>query len=122
MWDFVKNEMIVPSIAHNENYVLQLNCQYIGEFNGQKYESIKLPLMQFSGFTSDDGQDIYEGDFVSFRNTHTYEVKFENGAFVCYHTKLKDFDGTPLRWGLLSSAFESDMNFSVNVVGNIYQS
>ena len=57
------------------------------------------------------------------RSDNHYVVASENGAYILYHTKLKDIDEKPLKWGLLSVLFESRMKDLLpffKVIGNIF--
>lgn len=81
-------------------------------------------LLQYTGLKDKNRIEIYEGDIMSFGRKQKYHVVFESGSFILYHTVLKDFDGSKLRWGLLSRAFDVDMKGiidNVKVVGNIYE-
>ena len=78
-----------------------------------------IPL-QFTGFKSQNGTDIYEGDIIKINKyDYSYYVKFENGSFQLYHN-ITDIR----RWGLLSRMFDEDMGdlvCEVNILGNIYE-
>ena len=79
-------------------------------------------LMQYTGLKDKNGKEIYEGDIVQvcgIANSFNYKIIFEHGAFYCYHTQLKDFDGSRLKWGGIWRFDELGM--SVEVIGNIYE-
>ncbi len=63
-------------------------------------------IMLYSGFDDSFGAKIFDGDIITTHKNYNYYVKFEKGSFYCYHLTHYDIDGTPLRWGLLSRAFE----------------
>lgn len=73
---------------------------------------------QFAGIKDKSGKDVYEGDVISFGGKHSYTVEFSDCAFYLYHTRLKEFDGSPLRWGLLSRLAE--LGFTPEIIGNIH--
>lgn len=82
--------------------------------------------MQFTGYKdiSLAENKIYSGDILMGRNDNHYVVASENGAYILYHAKLKDIDGKPLKWGLLSALFESRMKDLLpffKVIGNIFE-
>jgi len=74
-----------------------------------------LDISQFTGFHL-NGQEIYEGDLIRLGDKYTYEVRFEDGKFVCYHTN-KEFG----KWGDLCRLFDPDFReYNVEVIGSIY--
>ncbi|WP_420480198.1 YopX family protein [Brevundimonas sp. FT23028] len=80
--------------------------------------------MQFSGYRDFKENKIYAGDILSGRKNNHYFVTFDGGAFTVYHLHQKDYDGTPLRWGLLSRLFDSDMRDLLpffEVIGNVFE-
>ena len=90
----------------------------LGEF---VYYSFMEDSQLKSDFKDENLKDIYEGDIVSLRSVdYKYYCKFENGAFYLYHVTLKDWDGSDLRWGLLSRVYEIIPDMKPTVIGNIY--
>lgn len=67
-WDFENKVMHYPKIEFDELYVMQLNCGYMGMFNGKAYNTIKMTLMPFTGkrcyFDDNNFKELYEKDIV----------------------------------------------------------
>lgn len=83
------------------------------------YEVIPETIGQFTGLTDKNGVKIFEGDKISWtKSDYKYLVVYENGAFYCYHTDLKNWDGNSLKWGLISRFAELGME--LEVIGNIH--
>ena len=75
---------------------------------------------QFTGMEDKNRNKIFEGDLITNSLGYNYTVEFENGSFQLFHTKLKEWNQKPLRWGLLSRAFEIEERFLIEVIGNIH--
>jgi uncharacterized phage protein (TIGR01671 family) len=74
-------------------------------------------LMQFTGLKDRNGKDIYEGDLILFADKYKYEVRFEDGKFVCYHV-VKEYGG---KWGDLKRLSDPDFSdYHHEVIGNIF--
>ena len=73
---------------------------------------------EYTGITDSQDKKIFEGDILKFEGTISqYEVRFENGSFVCYHHTNKEFG----RWGNLSRIKDHDFSkYQINVIGNIH--
>ncbi len=84
----------------------------------------KETIGQFTGLQTKSKQEIYEGDILEGRNGHKYTVVFESGGFYLYNVGVKDYDGTPLKWGLLNRLFDVDMTDiyeETKIIGNIHE-
>jgi len=111
----------LPNAVYLNNNIDSIQCK-----KSKKIEYIKIDTLgEYTGLKDKNGKEIYEGDILTY---HYYDfmciVKFENGSFVCYHAREKDWDENELKWGLLSRAFDSDMIESfgeIEIIGNIYE-
>lgn len=90
---------------------------------GVLYSAINKPeegqiVMQSTEYKDASGIIIYDGDLLSLSETkYTYEVRWENGAWVCHHWN-SDYG----RWGPLSRFFDPDFSkYYVNIIGNIHE-
>lgn len=121
-WDDHHKVMIDPYCELRDGNFWGEDCTNTGI--SVKHEHV----MQSTGLLDKNGKEIYEHDIITFGNNRNYKVVFEDGAFILLHhgrlkqsdhDGLKDVDGTPLRWGLLSRAHE--LNFTIEVIGNIHE-
>ena len=126
-WDKQDKRMItdkqefIPLIVTSHG-ILRLNPHHKESF----YEIIpieRFDIMQFTGFNDIFGIDIYEGDKIDIGHfKQKYFVKFIDGSFKLLNTELKDDNGNPLLWGLLSRAYEIEYTEnSIKVIGNIHE-
>lgn len=72
---------------------------------------------QFTGLLDKHGKEIYEGDILRLDGKYTYDVRYEDAKFVCYHIK-----GNALgKWGDLHRFFDPEYSkYHVVVIGDIY--
>ena len=121
-WDKIQKQMCYDVSVYSEIETESWWSADVRGESGNKIYSFEYgELMQFTGLTDKNGKEIYEGDIVGNDGKCFYRVVFENAAFVCYHTDLTNWDGRPLRWGLLSRFFEMEDIFHIEVIGNIYE-
>lgn len=122
-WDKKRKKML----QFSDQEIAPCRWVYDGGFDdmiGNSEEDVVW--MQFTGYrdVSENKNKIYSGDILSGRKDNSYFVSFENGAFYLYNTDLKEYDGTPKRWGLLSRMFDPDMSRllpHIKVIGNIFE-
>ena len=66
--------------------------------------------------------EIWEGDILAFGELKSrYLVRFDKASFCIYHTKQLDWDGKPMKWGILSRTLDYDIMDAFglpNVIGN----
>lgn len=74
-------------------------------------------ICQYTGEIDSFGNKLFEGDIVETEYKYTYYLKYENGAYVFYHTNLKEWDGSELKWGGVWRIKE--LNILFKVIGNI---
>jgi uncharacterized phage protein (TIGR01671 family) len=120
-WDGKK--MHLPEHSDTDDFFITAEgeVRYIHEVGvvGHKSDSHRNGwlLMQFTGLKDGKGNDIYEGDLITLRGKYLYEVKFEDGKFICDHV-IKEYG----RWGDLKRMSDMDFDrYGHEVIGNIYE-
>ena len=76
----------------------------------------ELQVMQYTGLKDCDGKKIFKGDVLAFVGTaYKYIVKYEDAAFVLYHTNGERFGFLSV---ITSPTYE---NFEFKIIGNIHE-
>ena len=74
----------ISSWLGNEEKKFLIHRLYSDEWNGQvNYEVIPETVGQFTGEVTFNKQEIYEHDIIRDCNGEEWEVKFEDGKFIC---------------------------------------
>lgn len=92
-------------------------CCFIQDMALSRYEVLPETVGQFTGFIDKNGKKIFNGAIVK-NGDYTYFIKFCNGAYYAFHCRVKDAEGEPYRWGLISR-FE-ELNIEIEIIGNIH--
>jgi len=102
------------------NYIFRnSNYDWFDNFKFGDFKVNPKTIGQYTGFKDKNDVKIFEGDVIEGKS-YKYKVVYENGSYVCYNAKLKDWDGGDYRWGLLSRAGELQ-DFPIKVIGNIHE-
>ena len=111
-WDKLNKKMI----SHNELFKLDCSNEYpfLALLKNFYQEDLDVEIMQYTGFNSMDGKEIYEGDIVKCR---TY-IAFM-GCLGNFGVEAIKFDEELLRFGTHFSAL-SELK-EIEVIGNIYE-
>ena len=113
--------MVYPTLHHSDKYVMQLNCSYMGEFNGKAYSPVKMPLMQFTGLKDKSGREIYDGDII--KTPNGFVGKITHGTHS-YKSKTDRYECTGWLFERISDGHIEFMDSEIAagvVVGNIHE-
>lgn len=120
-WDL--EQKMMRKCAESFEMLMRQSLYNQGGIGGFNYDS-NIIWMQYTGCRDASNIMVFEGDILELsvgeiNNKYRYIVSFEDGAFVGYHTKLKDGFGNPQKWGELSRFKLKEL--LVYVIGNIYE-
>lgn len=112
----ILNGWFYGDLIHFADGLVAIRQQETGEIQHVISETIG----QFTGLLDKNGARIWEGDIVTgIAPYYDYIVEYENVGFYLFHTKLKDYKGDKMRWGLVSRIYELD--YELEVIGNIHE-
>lgn len=102
----------VPALSMPTRNFVEVKLETVGQYTGLRdaTRTEEFP----------NGKKIFEGDVFTNGN-YRYKVIYEDGAFHLEHLKEKDYDGSPLVWGLLSRIKTGRFQGLFKVIGNIHQ-
>lgn len=99
------NEWVEGDLIHLDERTMIAGKDMSAYDTGNVFENLSIQCVEVDVKTICigcviDGVLFFENDIYLGNKSYEYFIKFENGAFYAYHTKLKDIDNvTPLRWG-----------------------
>ena len=115
-WDTLAKHFIYPDKGYQGHFILTLNGQFQNLQNGSGGE--EYIVQQFTGYTTIDGIEVYEGDLVSYEygdKCFVHEVMWAWGA---WHLGIgKDFHNYSSRnINRLGTAY-----YKCKIIGNILE-
>jgi hypothetical protein len=113
VWDFEANQFL-DSVLNKDHVIITLNGIVCNLQNGTD-SATSLTLLQYSGINDADGQELYEGDIVTFKEKHLCVVEFANG---CFFLRVLNEDSTlKIVWAHMWIGSES----YIKKLGNIFE-
>jgi len=113
VWDKLAEKFIYPDKGYQGHFILDLNGRFHNLQNGSGGD--EYIVQQYTGLKDTIKVEVFEGDILQYVpdyieskagqcETEIFDVKFEDGCFVC--------DG--------QATSQSDMSY-YNIIGNIFE-
>jgi len=111
LWEIHDRKKIDVPTIHNQD---------ANDLSGSFTRITAETVGQFTGLTDKNGVKIFEDDVLRWpKSEFKYLIKHENGAFICFHIGLKNWDDSELKWGGIWRFAELGME--TEVIGNIHE-
>lgn len=102
--------------ANKEQFVIRFDG-VIGSFNGETYDTVEWPIMQFTGRKDKNDVDIYEGDIIAW--DYEYDADYDGDMPIVKRSTGK----APIKdiFDLYMIRRAAEEGKGCEVIGNIYQ-